>query len=237
MRKNVFVPKIFPNFSRLKQWIYPNFSRLERWICSRFSRLRPWILAFILTVPLSGCADGESAPEHIRTRFQEMEGCTMEAVLECEQDGSLWQARLRCEYVPDGSREIEVLAPESIAGVKAVLDPDTFFLRYEGKVLNAGTLSPEEISPVSALPRMMDALRGGWLTEENIEILNGVPCARLALEPDGNEQVLVTLWLRQDDGIPLRGELASHGQTFLTAEFAAFDFRKPDNANLTPQAG
>ena len=37
-------------------------------------------------------------------------------------------------------------------------------------------------------------------------------------------KILSTLWLRQDDGTPLRGEISVDGEIILTAEFTSFDF-------------
>ena len=73
---------------------------------------------------------------------------------------------------------------------------------------------------------MMDALREGWLLEENQEDWGEVPCLRLTVDQTGTEaeKVYTTLWLRLDDGTPLRGEIAVDGEIILTAEFTSFSF-------------
>ena len=91
---------------------------------------------------------------------------------------------------------MEVLSPETIAGVKAVLRDTDWYLEYQGKTLDAGSLSREEISPAACLPRLMNALRDGWLLEENEETWNEVPCLRISVD----------------------------GKIILTAEFTAFSF-------------
>ena len=110
--------------------------------------------------------------------------------------------------------------------MKAVLRDTDWYLEYEGKSLDAGTLSREEISPAACLPRLMNALRDGWLLEENEETWNEVPCLRFTVDQSGpqNGKILSTVWLRQDDGTPLRGEIAVDGEIILTAEFTAFSF-------------
>ena len=37
-------------------------------------------------------------------------------------------------------------------------------------------------------------------------------------------KIVSTLWLRQDDGTPLRGEIAVEGEIILTADFTDFSF-------------
>ena len=74
--------------------------------------------------------------------------------------------------------------------------------------------------------RLMNALRDGWLLEENQETWNEVPCLRVAVDQTGtrNGRIVSTVWLRQDGGTPLRGEVAVDGETILTADFTSFTF-------------
>lgn len=121
---------------------------------------------------------------------------------------------------------MEVLAPEEIAGIKAIVDESEWSLEYEGDVLNAGPLSREEISPAVCLPRLMSALRDGWLLEENQEDWNGVPCQRVTVDQSGRQdgKIISTLWLNLDGAAPVRGEISVDGITILTADFTAFSF-------------
>lgn len=180
-----------------------------------------------LCLLLTACGGtGEAETADLRDRYHDMAGCTMEATVICGQEGLEWEADLRCDYIPGGESTVEVLAPETIAGVKAVLDENTWRLEYESDSLNAGTVSREEISPAACLPRLMNALRDGWLLEENEETWSEVPCLRLAVDQSGTQdgKIVSTVWLRQDDGTPLRGEIAVDGEIFLTAEFTNFSF-------------
>ena len=191
-------------------------------------RLSKCVPMMTLCLLLCGCARGEETvtAEQLRQPYMEMGGCQMEAEVTCDQNGREWTASLRCTYQSDGGAEIEVLSPERIAGVKAVLDGETLTLEYEDLCLDAGMLSREKISPMACLPRMMDAVREGWLLEENQEHWGEVPCLRLTVDQTGTEaeKVYTTLWLRLDDGTPLRGEIAVDGEIILTAEFTSFSF-------------
>ena len=91
---------------------------------------------------------------------------------------------------------------------------------------NAGVLGSEEISPAACLPRLMSALRDGWLLEENREDWNETPCLRLSVDQSGLQdgKIVSTVWLRQEDGTPLRGEIAVDGEIILTADFTSFAF-------------
>ena len=170
---------------------------------------------FLLLAACAGGGTGETETVDLRQRYHDMEGCVMEAAVTCGQEGLEWSAVLRCEYVPGGESTVEVLEPASIAGIK-----------YEDACLNAGPLSSEEISPAACLPRLMSALRDGWLLEENQEDWNETPCLRLTVDQSGLQdgKIVSTLWLRQEDGTPLRGEIAVDGEMILTADFTSFVF-------------
>ena len=180
-----------------------------------------------LCLLLAGCGGTEETKAaNVRDRYHDMAGCSMTAVVSCAQEDQRWEATLQCEYIPGGESTVEVLEPETITGVKAKLSDTDWSLEYEGNVLNIGPLSDEEISPVASLPRLMNALRDGWLLEENQEKWGEVPCLRITVDQSGVQdgKILSTLWLRQDDGTPLRGEISVDGEIILTAEFTSFAF-------------
>jgi hypothetical protein len=184
------------------------------------------MMTLCLLLTACGTTGEKPSAASVRDRYHDMAGCTMEATVTCDQDGQLWEAQLRCDYVPEGETTVEVLSPEDIAGVRAVLEQDTLRLEYEDLCLNAGTLSSEAVSPVACLPRLMSALADGWLLEENEEPWEGVPCLRLTVDQSGAQdgKILSTVWLRQDDGTPLRGEIAVDQEIILTASFTEFTF-------------
>ena len=192
--------------------------------------MRGWMCVPMMTLCLllTGCGGGagESPAAEARAPYRDMAGCAMEAAVSCDQDGALWQADLRCAYTPEGETTVEVLSPETIAGVRAVLSGGEAALEYGDLCLNARTVSAEDLSPMACLPELMDALREGWLLEESREDWGEVSCVRLTLDRTGPRggKVLSTLWLREDGGTPLRGEIAVDGETVLTADFTSFAF-------------
>lgn len=204
-------------------------------------RKRAWFCVPMITLLLlAGCGAAEEADSAgLRRPYHDMAGCEMEASVSCDQEGLRWEASLRCAYVPGGESTVEVLSPEAIAGVRAVLSDTDWRLEYQGDALNAGSLSREEISPAMCLPRLMNALRDGWLLEENRETWAGVPCLRLSVDQSGLQdgKIVSTVWLRQEDGTPLRGEIAVDGEIILTAEFTRFSFCDTMEQTETEESG
>lgn len=188
-------------------------------------RKRFCVPMILLCLLLSGCGTDKEERD-LREAYRTMGGCSAEAVVSCGREGYAWEARLRCDYVPGVSCTVEILEPETLAGVRAVVTEEDWRLEYEDLCLDMGTLSDEELSPAVCLPRLMDALREGWLLEENEELWEGEPCLRLTVDQTGKNggKILSTVWLRKEDGTPLRGEIAVEDEIILTAEFTNFAF-------------
>ena len=193
---------------------------MRRWACI------PMMTLCLLLTACGGTGGEAGDAADARMPYRNMAGCVMEAEVSCTQDGAAWEATLQCDYVPEGETTVEVLAPETIAGVKAVLSDGEVELVYEDQCLNAGNLSSQEVSPMACLPQLMSALRDGWLLEESEEDWQETSCFRLTVDQTGeqNGKILSTLWLRQEDGTPLRGEIAVDGEIILTADFTSFSF-------------
>lgn len=206
--------------------------------------MRKWMCVPMMTLCLllAGCAGGTGAGEEadaaaLRAPYANMAGCEMEAEIVWSEGDQEWRAEVRCEYVPDGETTVEVLSPETIAGVRAVVTGEDLKLEYEDLCLGAGTLSSQQVSPMACLPRLMSALRDGWLLEENREDWNEIPCVRLTVDQSGTQEgkILSTLWLNTADGTPVRGEIAVDDEIILTADFTGFSFY--DTMEPVEQAG
>ena len=180
-----------------------------------------------LCLLLCGCGKQTAEPAaDLRSVYQEMSGCEMTAEVTCEQSGLEWVATLQCHYAPEGESTVEVTEPLELAGVRAVLREADWSLEYSDLCLNIGPLSAEQISPATVPVRMLNALREGWLLEENTEERQDIPCVRLALEQTGSGggDIVTTIWLRRADGTPFLGEIAVEGETILTVRFTKFGF-------------
>ena len=181
-----------------------------------------------LCLLLMGCGAGEeSAAEALRQPYREMTGCAMTAEVRLSgEDGTVGDFTLRCEYDPEGVTTVEVLAPETAAGVIAEIDGEDLTLRYRDLVLGAGTVSSEKLSPMECLPELMAAAREGWLLSESRETVGEEPCLRLTLDRTGEEggKIVSTLYLREGDGVPVYGEIAVEGDVVLKAAFTDFTF-------------
>ena len=192
--------------------------------------MRGWMCVPMMTLCLllCGCGGGSETgepEEALRQPYQTMTGCTMEAEVTCRNGEEAAAFTLRCDYAAEGESTVEVLSPETAAGVRATVDGETMKLEYRELCLPVGNV--DGIAPATCLPRLMDTLREGWLLEANREKLDGIPCVRLCLDRTGADEgdILAVIWLREEDGTPLRGEIAVEDEIILQAQFTKFEFR------------
>lgn len=117
--------------------------------------------------------------------------------------------------------DVTVLAPELIAGVRAHTDADGSSLTYEGVALDMGDFSAQGLSPVTALPRLADAIARGHVDKTWSD--GGDTAVRLS--PD--DETTVTLWLDAETGAPVRAEFvrSEDGLVLVRCEISEFTVR------------
>ena len=163
-------------------------------------------LLLLLGLLLSGC--GSSAAERQYRAFSE----------ELSQRDSLaFTAQLRAEYpdksvgfvldyaMKNGEQTVTVVQPESIAGIRARLLPGQVKLEYEDLILDTGDLNKAGLSPMSALPVLVEALRSGHLDSHWQE--GGEPVVQLVLDDELSARVR----FRPDSMTPTHAELICDG--------------------------
>ena len=179
----------------------------------------------LLLLLMAACGKREEAAPDLLEPYRAMTGCTAEAEIDCEYETEVRTYALRCEYVPEGESTVTVLAPESLAGVSAVFSGKDASLRYDDLVLDAGTLGGEKLSPAAVLPRLLDALRNGYLLEESREKLGEEDCLRLTFETAGEaEKLYFTVWLPEKSGGPVAAEVSSGTVLNFRLKFTSFTF-------------
>ena len=61
----------------------------------------------------------------------------------------------------EGVQRVTVLAPDTISGISARIEPGKTALEYDGVILDTGDLDAYGLTPMSALPLLTEALRQG----------------------------------------------------------------------------
>ena len=195
-------------------------------------------LMMTLCLSLTGCG-GETAEkqetEELQMKFQNLSAATVEAELTCHYGDEVRTYTLRCSYTPEEST-VEVLAPEDLAGISATLAGEALTLQYDGILLDAGTYSGTEISPMWAVPSMLRAMGQGYPLETGREALGETECLRVTFEmtsSDGGKQY-TAVWF-DENGIPLQGEITLEETVVYTAVLTQFTAEETDHGTITEE--
>lgn len=171
------------------------------------------VILLCLAVMLSGCggsAARESFEEFSKSLNEEAALC-FTARVRAEYDDRT--AEFTLDYTQDESGcVVSVVSPEMIRGVSAHITAGETALEYDGIMLDTGALDSFGLSPMSALPLLVETMKSGYLDTAWTE--DGELCA-LIVPADG---VSVQVRLDKYTNTPLSAELASNGRVRVFAE-------------------
>ena len=175
--------------------------------------LLPLLLSICLLLPGCGKNRAESEFEAFVGRLNAVQELRFTAKVRAEYEHKTARFALAYEENAEGGR-VTVLAPELIHGVSARFAPGGTTLEYDSVVLDTGSLDSFGLTPMSALPVLLHALRVGHA--ESIWEEEGQTVVQLA--PD--DRLLCTVWFDPDPLRPTRAELVTDGRVTLVAELA-----------------
>ncbi|MDR0951631.1 MAG: hypothetical protein LBM18_01740 [Oscillospiraceae bacterium] len=101
---------------------------------------------------------------------------------------------------------ITVVEPLMIADVTAHISGEELTLSFDGLILETGA-SPEELSPLAALPAMIDFLESGFVKSVWTEKSEGRDL--LVAELENADASRLTIWLDKADNLPVLATIRS----------------------------
>ena len=174
----------------------------------------PIIIAISLL--LSGCGRSEETKAAYDSFSQQLAASgsvSFTAALRAEYEHKT--ARFTLSYAEDVSGAcVTVLSPQLIAGVSAHVRGGDTQLQYDGVMLATGELDGFGLSPMSALPELVSALKAGYLDsfweEDGKTVYQLIP----------NDRLICTVWFEPGDMTPVRAELISEGRVTVYADIS-----------------
>ena len=172
---------------------------------------RATLFALTMTFALlCGCGgsgnEEKKAFESWRQTYAAAQAHESEAVVTASDDTRACEYTLRYEKGADGET-VEVLAPETVAKVKATVQDDGARLEYDGVQLDTGTALEGKLSPLMSLPALARFIQKGhvesvWTEKKDGESYN-------VTELENGEGAHLRLWQQQSDLTPVYAELRS----------------------------
>ena len=172
-------------------------------------------LTLCLCLLMSGCGAREfaRARDTVAERLAGAECLSFTANIRAEYEHKT--ARFTLSYYEDAEGgKVTVMAPQLIAGVTARIEPGSTSLEYDGVCLGTGELDDFGLSPMSALPMLVQALKDG---DMNAGWSEG-GCTVLELQ--STDELVCTVWFNPGSMIPQQAELCSDGRVKVFAEIS-----------------
>jgi len=191
--------------------------------------VRRWLICVLMmTALLSGCAGqprmskAEELALTVRGAYLEMTQWTGKTSITADYGRRVYQYELAAAGT-EAETVLTITAPEEAAGITARLTGTDSVLEYDGLSLETGTLNEDGLTPVSAIPALLEAARSGYITACSLEAedtLVRVECGDPEL-PAGSGTV-TTLWFDAASGALVRGEIAVDGFRAILCEWTDF---------------
>lgn len=139
----------------------------------------------------------------LRTALLER-GCSFTAEVCANYESSSFEWTVDCVCAPDGTTELTIVSPDSIAGITASVDADGGRASFGGIGVEFGLLADSQITPI-ALPQMLTSCwRSQYIREAGFDE-DGRVTAVYVMGYDEDE-VAVEQWL-EPDGTPIYTDL------------------------------
>jgi len=196
--------------------------------------VRKRLCALMMTLTLlTGCGGagergGNSAEElalSIRTEYLAMTACAATVDITADYGQRVYEYTLSVDWQKNGETVLTVLEPENIKGITARMESGSARLEFDGASLETGMLSAEGLSPMEAVPAILDYIFSGYIAECDFETVGEKRqlwfCCR---DPErapgvGTEAVF---WFDETTHALDRAEVLSDGYTVIQCVFIAF---------------
>ena len=123
--------------------------------------------------------------------------------------------------------------PEWAAGLTARITGEEGKLEYDGLILETGPLDGEDLSPMSALPELLEAARSGYMARCVLEEGEEGPALRVdCADPDQKpgEGREISLWFHPDTHALERGEITVDGARVIQCTLTEFTMNMREEA-------
>lgn len=189
--------------------------------------MRKLLLCALMMTLLAGCGSGKVSEAEelaltIRGEYLAMDSCAVQASVTADYGQRVYQYQLAAA-VNQEETILTLAAPETVAGLTAHITGKDSYLEFDGVSVETGPLDGDGLTPVSALPALLEAARSGYIVacalEEDGKLLR-VDCGDPAASPgSGTETVL---WFDAGTHALVRGEVSVDGFRAILCEITEF---------------
>ena len=199
--------------------------------------MRRSCFAPVILLPLLLCACGGEHAENdlvldLRSDFQTMDTWAGQMDVTADYGQRVYEYTVSFTGSKEEGTVLTILAPEEAAGITAEAKDGQTWLDYDGVRLETGPLDPDGLSPMDALPALMEALETGSVTETGAENDGTRDILLVTIgDPDlpaGRGRETVFRFDKSRKTL-LEAELRSDGAAVIRCVFSEFAYTLPEN--------
>ena len=170
----------------------------------------------------AGGSEEETLALAIRGEYLEMTSCAATAEITADYGQRVYQYTMSVE-ASEEETALVITAPETVVGITARLKDKDSLLEYDGIAVETGPMNQQGLTPVSAVPALLEETRSGYMRacalEEDGTLLR-MDCG----DPEGEpgKGVETTLWFDAETHALARGEIRVDGFRAILCEFTQF---------------
>ena len=189
--------------------------------------MRKLVLCVLMTTLLTGCgqpgvSEAEELALTIRGEYLAMDRCAVQVSVTADYGQRVYEYEMAVSV--NGTETVLTLsAPETVAGLTARLAGEESQLEFDGLSVETGPLDGDGLTPVSAVPALLEAARSGYITACGLEgegTVLRVDCG----DPTGSpgSGVEYALWFDASTHTLTKGEISVDGFRVILCEFSQF---------------
>lgn len=177
------------------------------------------IMAMLVLLTSCGTKATENSAERIREKYKDLESIKLSADITADFGDRVGTYSITYE-LSGGTGVITIEKPAEIAGITAKITAGSSTLEYDGLILETGKLAGTALTPIDAVPTMLDTWAGGYMTDMGTERRDGVKCIRLTYSQTIDESAVEQqAWFDAETLAPVRAETLIDGKLVITCEF------------------
>ncbi len=187
----------------------------------------PMILSLLLLPSCGGMEEQNQAEElalTIRGEYLALESLSASMDVTADYGERVYDFALTAA-VSGEETVLTLTEPEWAAGLTARITGEEGALEYDGLILETGPLDGEDLSPMSALPQLLEAARSGYMAECSLEEGEQRTFLRVRYaDPDQppGEGRETTLWFDPDTHALVEGEISMDGLRVIRCTISEF---------------
>ena len=197
----------------------------------------------MITLLLTGCGkktndSPENLAAQIRAEYLSLSGWSSVVNLSVDYGEQVFDFTVNASWKRDGDTVLTVTKPDLVAGITARIRDGETLLEYDGAGLSLGMLDLNGLTPVSAIPALMQYVTAGYLARcswsgegESRELV--ILCRDPNAAPqEGTE---TEIYIDPVTHAPKRAEVSVGGVLRLTARFTDFSMELTDDETGTDE--